>query len=686
MKQFIKNLFTKESKPLQQVIPNGIELPDGQKTPLPSTNNEFNRNEEYVTENFEERPIYNHHINRNNLNIFQDKNYTILIHGYSYYPEIRWGHSVFQAFCDSAQYVALKIIDYNRYNIREDFWPTVKFKANKWAMLNHPGVVRLIGKSFIVDDRLYLPMEFVDGITLQEYVKSAINEHVKFSMEQVAYIMGQIFDTVEYLHTNNIIHHDINPSNVLICPNGNIKLIGISLEKDYILNINDLNKIKLQPLYELDRYSSPEQIENKLGNHRVVIDNRTDIYSLGRLLYFIITGNNFILTTEQVEQKNQTDRTEHISIIDSDIDSKIEKIILQATDKNINNRYHSAQEFKRALFDALVLDSNKPLKFTTPVKILGTKGYSIPSTNIGKCNTDEVAGYIVNTNSTMSDHTYEAYYKGKTLALRIYQYEWYTNNYENFWTTALHTAEKLANLNHPSIVHIIDKPFLDRVNNLYVPVEYIEGITLKEYVTRITNAGKRLSEQKARSIMLQIIEAIDYLHSNNLTHNDINPENVLICPDGKVCIIGISLINGIIKLKPHNGATHIPMLSVLNNYSSPEQIFFRLFNHNIKVDYHTDIYSLGSLLYYILTGEHAYDEKMANQSRYMYYRENLITKLIGNSNSKIYFTVVNKKFPCTSLNIDNRLKHIIKKATQWRVKDRYNSVQEFKDALLKVSL
>ncbi len=148
------------------------------------------------------------------------------------------------------------------------------------AKLQHPHIVKVIVSGETPEGRLYYVMEYVPGIPLRAYVR----EH-QLDLEAVLRLFVLLSDTVEELHRRGIVHRDLKPSNVLVKPNGQLVLLDLGLA----MNLSaDVETILSQPgdLLGTLAYMSPEQAA-MTGEE---LDSRSDVYSLGVMLYEILTG------------------------------------------------------------------------------------------------------------------------------------------------------------------------------------------------------------------------------------------------------------------------------------------------------------------------------------------------------------------------------------------------------------
>ena len=151
-------------------------------------------------------------------------------------------------------------------------------------------------------------------------------------------------------------------------------------------------------------------------------------------------------------------------------------------------------------------------------------------------------------------------------------------------------SQAVAMLSHPNIVSVYDVNSTDGVD--YIVMELIDGITLKQYMER----RGQLNWRETLHFSLQIAKALEHAHSRGIVHRDIKPHNIMILKDGsvKVADFGIARISS-----AQNTLTREAMGSV--HYISPEQA------KGGKVDYRSDLYSLGVVMYEMLTGRPPFD-------------------------------------------------------------------------------
>lgn len=180
------------------------------------------------------------------------------------------------------------------------------------------------------------------------------------------------------------------------------------------------------------------------------------------------------------------------------------------------------------------------------------------------------------------DHTL-----GRNVAIKVLKSEFSEDM--SFVTKFRSEAQSAAGLEHPNIVNIYDVGSQQEFH--YIVMEYVEGITLKTYIEK----KGQLSFQEAMSIAIQVGRGIEAAHSKGIIHRDIKPQNIIISTEGKVKVTDF----GIAKAASANTISSDVMGSV--HYSSPEQA------RNGFVDGKSDIYSLGIVMYEMITGRVPFD-------------------------------------------------------------------------------
>ena len=206
------------------------------------------------------------------------------------------------------------------------------------AKLNHPAILKVI-KVDSQKSRPYLVMEFLEGKTLAEVLSK---RKMLSEGEAVSYAV-KICDALEYLHANGIAHRDLKPQNIMVCTDGSLRLFDFGIAR--VESARRLTFVGLTPTLGTPDYISPEQVRGKRG------DPRSDIYSLGAILYEMVTGSTpfegespYIVMNARVSGDPEAPRK-----INLELNPAIEEVILHAMDRDPRGRYQSASEMKREL-------------------------------------------------------------------------------------------------------------------------------------------------------------------------------------------------------------------------------------------------------------------------------------------------------------------------------------------------
>lgn len=212
-------------------------------------------------------------------------------------------------------------------------------------------------------------------------------------------------------------------------------------------------------------------------------------------------------------------------------------------------------------------------------------------------------------------------------------------------------VEFLLKVNHPSIVKLYAAFRDDATQNYYIVMELVEGLNIEQYVTK----HGAIPEQQAVELMLKILDALQCVHNAHIVHRDIKPSNIMIRPDGNVCLLDF----GVAKDMDNNSGSTIPGSIIgTSGYMSPEQA------DGFSINFRSDIYSLGCVFYYMLTGHHAF---------------NTLASEFETANA-----ILNNEFPRLSKyksGLSDILQRILDKATNKNMMLRYQNCYEFMAAL-----
>lgn len=185
-------------------------------------------------------------------------------------------------------------------------------------------------------DTYFIAMEYVRGVDL----KTAINQRGPINQRKVAEIGSQVCSALSVAHGYDIIHRDIKPQNIMIQPDGNSKVMDFGIARSGNSSLTQTSSV-----LGTAHYVSPEQAQGKK------LDARSDLYSLGIVLYEAATGKLPFDAPDAVSvaMKQVSEQPMPPSVINPDITPGLEAIILQAMEKDPENRFASANDMKTAL-------------------------------------------------------------------------------------------------------------------------------------------------------------------------------------------------------------------------------------------------------------------------------------------------------------------------------------------------
>ena len=235
--------------------------------------------------------------------------------------------------------VAVKVLRGDLAN-DEKFVRRFQREALSASSLSHPNIVEMydVGED---DGGYYIVMEYVDGKTLKQVLK----QRGKLSVTEVVDIMLQVTDGMAHAHDAYIIHRDIKPQNIMILPNGVIKITDFGVATA----LNSTQLTQTNSVMGTVHYLPPEQANGKGSTIR------SDIYSMGIMMYELLTGKVPYKGESAVEiaLKHLKEPIPSIRKEIPSIPQSIENIILKACAKNPKNRYSDARSMHEDLLTAL---------------------------------------------------------------------------------------------------------------------------------------------------------------------------------------------------------------------------------------------------------------------------------------------------------------------------------------------
>lgn len=226
--------------------------------------------------------------------------------------------------------VAVKILK-DEFLTNDEFVRRFKNESKAIALLSHPNIVKVYDVSF--GEKLqYIVMEYVDGITLKEYIQ----KQKSITWNDALFFTTQILRALQHAHDKGIVHRDIKPQNIILLSNGNIKVADFGIARFSRSETRTLTDTAIGSVH----YISPEQAKGEFT------DERADIYSVGVVLYEMLAGKVPFEADSAVSVAlmQLQDDAERLTQINPDIPKGLEQICMHAMQKNPADRYQTATE------------------------------------------------------------------------------------------------------------------------------------------------------------------------------------------------------------------------------------------------------------------------------------------------------------------------------------------------------
>ena len=242
--------------------------------------------------------------------------------------------------------VAIKILK-DEFSASEEFVRRFKNESKAIAVLSHPNIVKVYDVSF-GDMIQYIVMEYIDGITLKEY----IDNQQQINWKEAVHFTVQILQALQHAHEKGIVHRDIKPQNIMLLQDGTIKVTDFGIARFSNMETRTMTDKAIGSVH----YIAPEQARGDLT------DGKSDIYSVGVMLYEMITGklpfeaDNAVSVAIMQLQSNPRPPQE----INPSIPDGLEEITIKAMQKDPRQRYQTAGEM---LKDIELFRQNPSIRF-----------------------------------------------------------------------------------------------------------------------------------------------------------------------------------------------------------------------------------------------------------------------------------------------------------------------------------
>ncbi len=260
--------------------------------------------------------------------------------------------------------VAIKVL--HRGSEDPAFIDRFKREASVIARLHHPNILQ-VHDFDIADGLAFMVIEYLEGTTLKDKLKETHAQGSRLPLKDIGRLFTQIAGAVEYAHSRGVIHRDLKPANILFNAEGQAMLtdFGISLVA------NSTRATLTEAIVGTPAYMSPEQGQSERG------DTRSDIYSLGVMLYEMTTGKlpfdadtPMAVIVQHITEPLPLPRT-----INPNLSQDVESVLIKALEKKADDRYQTAREMMESLRHALEMTDELP----SPLKKLEHIPNNLPS-------------------------------------------------------------------------------------------------------------------------------------------------------------------------------------------------------------------------------------------------------------------------------------------------------------------
>jgi serine/threonine protein kinase len=456
--------------------------------------------------------------------------------------------------------VALKII-HPELAKESPFARRFQREAKLLTKLDSPHIIRVLdyGSYEGVD---FIALEYMEGRTLS----AILEEEGALEVEWALSLARQVAQGLAHADQAGVVHRDIRPANIMVAPSGLAKIMDLGLARGA-----DLSRLTATGVLGSPHYLSPEQAEGK------EVDIRSDIYSLGVTLFEMLTGQRPYEadSTVDIVLKHLQEPVLSLREFNEEIPGEVDELVKRCLAKAPEERFQTPGELIEAIDGALRGSEGKTPPGMEAALVGQTLGQYRLVDRIGRGGMATV---------------YKAYQPSLDRYVAVKVLPTYLAHDPDFATRFRREARAIAKLNHPRILPVHD--FGQEGELSYIVMRYVEGGTLKKIL------GQPLALDRVVDIIVQVGDALDYAHQQGIIHRDVKPANVLL-DRGKWALLSdfglAKMAAASVQLTKTGVGLGTPA------YMSPEQA------QGKPVDAQSDIYSLGIMLFEMLTGQVPFD-------------------------------------------------------------------------------
>lgn len=228
--------------------------------------------------------------------------------------------------------VAIKFLKEEFFE-NEELVRRFKNESKAISVLNHESIIKVLDFN-ITDTEKYLVIEYIDGITLKEFMES----QGKLGWKDTLVFANIILSALNHAHQHGVVHRDLKPQNIMITRDGHLKIMDFGIARLATANQYTVTDKAIGSVH----YISPEQVRGQST------DGRSDIYSVGIMMYEMLTGTLPFQseTAVSVALQQLSETAKPISEIVDDVPKGLEQIIMKAIEKDPDNRYQTAAQMR----------------------------------------------------------------------------------------------------------------------------------------------------------------------------------------------------------------------------------------------------------------------------------------------------------------------------------------------------
>jgi serine/threonine protein kinase len=405
---------------------------------------------------------------------------------------------------------------------------------------------------------IFIVLEYMEGRTLA----AILEEGGALEVEWALSLARQVAQGLAHADEAGIVHRDIRPANIMVAPSGLVKIMDFGIARSA-----DLSRLTATGVLGSPHYLSLEQAEGK------EVDIRSDIYSLGITLFEMLTGQRPYEADNAVDivLKHLQESVPSLREFDEEIPSRVDELVKRCLAKDPEERFRTPGELIEAIDRILSGTEGGPPPGMEVALVGQTLGQYRLIERIGRGGMATV---------------YKAYQPSLDRYVAVKVLPTYLAHDPDFAARFRREARAIAKLNHPHILPVHDYGQEGELS--YIVMRYVEGGTLKKIL------GRPLALDRTVDILSQIGDALDYAHQQDIIHRDVKPANVLL-DRGRWALLSdfglAKMAAASVQLTKTGVGLGTPA------YMSPEQA------QGKPVDGQSDIYSLGIMLFEMLTGQ-----------------------------------------------------------------------------------